>query len=294
MTSASELFHSRRSRFGRNSIPVDLGPGYESFSHLDRSNRQHRHSDHHHYNNNNNNSGTRNSTRRDRLELEGCDPLRRHPHQSRHHPLLRSSFPPQELDSSQFDQGSHQFALGNVNISGNGSTIQDRLTFSGNGRLPGAVLLARERLLQRLRGVALSGNRSSPDVPIGDDFRLVDAGDWETEISIDWLASISPVTDSTRQQTCQRPPGLTEEALNCLCVEIFSVPDEGDEPAMSRSSMECSICLESFCEGDELICLPCGHRFHLCCLDPWIRTCGDCPYCRRGIVVTTDGVKERQ
>ncbi|XP_022897751.1 E3 ubiquitin-protein ligase RNF181-like [Olea europaea var. sylvestris] len=67
-----------------------------------------------------------------------------------------------------------------------------------------------------------------------------------------------------------------------------------DEPAMSKSSMECSICLESFCEGDELICLPCGHRFHLCCLDPWIRTCGDCPCCRRRVNVTTDKVKERQ
>lgn len=51
-------------------------------------------------------------------------------------------------------------------------------------------------------------NRSSSDVPIGDDFRLVDAGDRETEVSRDLLASISLVSDSTRQQTCQRPPGL--------------------------------------------------------------------------------------
>ncbi|XP_022896866.1 probable E3 ubiquitin-protein ligase RHY1A, partial [Olea europaea var. sylvestris] len=117
----------------------------------------------------------------------------------------------QERDSSRFDQGSHQFAPGNVNISGNEGTKQDRLTFSGNGRLPGAVLLERERLLQRLRGVSLSGNRSnksSSDVPIGDDFRLVDAGDRKTEVSRDWLASISLVSDSTRQQKCQRPPGL--------------------------------------------------------------------------------------
>ncbi|CAA3008249.1 Hypothetical predicted protein [Olea europaea subsp. europaea] len=187
MTSASELFHRRRSRFSRNSSPLDLELGSDSYSHLHRSNRQHRHSGHHHHHNNN--SGTSNSNRRDRLELEGCDRLRRHLHQySRHHALCRFFCPPQERDSSRFDQGSHQFAPGNVNISGNEGTIQDRLTFSGNDRLPGAVLLARERLLQRLRGVNLSGNRSnrsSSDVPIGDDFRLVDAGDRETEVSRD-------------------------------------------------------------------------------------------------------------
>lgn len=120
------------------------------------------------------------------------------------------------------------------------------------------------------------------DVALGDDFRLVDTGDWETEIAREWLASIAPITNPTTQDlnNRSRSPGLTREAVNCLSIEIFSAEDEGDE---SRVSRECSICLESFLVGDELIRLPCNHMYHLYCLDPWVRTCGDCPYCRRRI-----------
>jgi hypothetical protein len=29
--------------------------------------------------------------------------------------------------------------------------------------------------------------------------------------------------------------------------------------------------------------LRCGHRFHSTCLEPWVRKCADCPYCRTNI-----------
>ncbi|XP_022869288.1 probable E3 ubiquitin-protein ligase RHY1A [Olea europaea var. sylvestris] len=257
MTSASELFNTRRSRFGRSSNPLDLEPEFNSPTPLDRNNRRHhRHSNNHHHHN---------SGGRDRLDIEGCNPLRRLPRQSRHAPSNRPPLPLQERDSIWLDRGIHHSASGIVS--------------SGNSRLPGSVLLARERLLRRLRGVTLSGDR------------LVDAGDWETETSEDWQASIPLSTDSVTQQIGKRPPGLTQEALNSLHVDIFNDSDESDKQAISRASRECSICLESFLMGDELICLPCAHRFHFRCLEPWLRTCGDCPYCRRDIVVTTDEVK---
>lgn len=42
------------------------------------------------------------------------------------------------------------------------SGMSSRQRLSGNDRLPGAVVLARERLLARLSGVPLSGNRLVP------------------------------------------------------------------------------------------------------------------------------------
>ncbi|PIN15278.1 hypothetical protein CDL12_12084 [Handroanthus impetiginosus] len=121
---------------------------------------------------------------------------------------------------------------------------------------------------------------------MGDDFRLVDAGDWETEISREFLSAIAPLTNSIGQEISKRPAGLTQEALSCLHIEMFCVPEESEVQEISKAFRDCSICLESFSEGDELICLPCGHRYHFCCLEPWVRTCGDCPYCRRRIDVT--------
>ncbi|KAG8368462.1 hypothetical protein BUALT_Bualt15G0047900 [Buddleja alternifolia] len=288
MTSASELFYNRRSRFGRNSDPLDVGSGLGTPPPFDRINRRHR----------SHNTAGGSHTRRDRLDPDGCDPLRRALHYPRQPSLHRPSHPPQERESIRFEEGGHQFSSGNAGHSVNHNNVRDRLRISGNDRLPGAVLLARERLMQRLRGVTLSGSRRSNrnssrnnqhDVAIGDDFRLVDAGDWETEISREWLAAIAPLTDSINQQTSTRPPGLTQEALKCLHVEVFHDPEESDEEGISKALKVCSICLESFSEGDELICLPCGHRYHFCCLDPWVRTCGDCPYCRSDINVTIDG-----
>ncbi|XP_011088169.1 probable E3 ubiquitin-protein ligase RHY1A [Sesamum indicum] len=294
MTSASELFYNRRSRYGRNSDTFGVGSDWGSPPPVYRANRRHRHY----------NSAGGNHTRRDRLDPDGCDPLRRALHNPRQPLPHRPSHPAQERELIRLEEGGHQFSSGNGSHSGNHVNTRDRLRYSGNDRptdrLPGAVLLARERLLQRLRGVTLSSsrrsNRSSSsshrnDIAIADDFRLVDAGDWETEISREWLAAMDPLTNSVGQQMSKRPPGLTQEALSCLPVEFFCPPEESDEHGMSRALRECSICLESFLEGDELIRLPCGHRYHFCCLDPWVRTCGDCPYCRRSIDATLNGVE---
>ncbi|PIN15277.1 hypothetical protein CDL12_12083 [Handroanthus impetiginosus] len=150
MTSASELFYNRRSRFGRNSDPFGVESDLGSPP-LDRTNRRHRH----------HNSAGSNHSRRDRLDPDGCDPLRRALHHPRQPSLHRSSHPPQERESVRLEEGGHQFSSRNASHSENHVNVRDRLRFSGNDRLPGAVLLARERLLQRLRGVTLSGSRRS-------------------------------------------------------------------------------------------------------------------------------------
>lgn len=64
----------------------------------------------------------------------------------------------QERASSRIDQGTSQLVPSNNNSAETpSSTSRPRVTV--NDRLPGAVLLARARLLERLRGVSLSGNR---------------------------------------------------------------------------------------------------------------------------------------
>ncbi|KAF5448245.1 hypothetical protein F2P56_028799 [Juglans regia] len=272
MTSASELFYSRRSRLGRSDqdLGFDRICPYNRRHHIDLHSHQ---PDHHH-----------------RRDLDGCNPPRRSSHVSHH-----------ERASVRSDRSTSQFvASNNSNTENLSSRSRPRLT--ENDRLPGAVLLARARLLQRLRGEPLSGNRESSRPPsyinrteimFEDDIRgLVDVGDMGNRTSTGQSVGSSTITDlSSRierlqllQEPKKKPPGLTQEALDCLRMEVYSSTVEG---VVSRGSQDCSICLETFLEGDDLIHLPCGHKFHSACLDPWVRTCGDCPYCRRDIVITS-------
>ncbi|RZB43713.1 probable E3 ubiquitin-protein ligase RHY1A [Glycine soja] len=234
MTSASELFHSRRHRLGRSAL--DLG--------LD-------------------------------TELNAADSLRRHYHlrRLRHHP---------ERASDRID-GSYRRSFASESVDSE-ENVRSSLRGSDSERLPVGVVLARARLLQRLRGEPLSTNRQYDRDSFGEDR--------ESELSNEDPTRASLVSDLTsqmaRSQFLQelntKPPGLTQEALDCLHQEVFS--SSGNEIGLeSRVLQDCSICLESFTDGDELIRLPCGHKFHSVCLDPWIRCCGDCPYCRRSIVV---------
>jgi Ring finger domain len=52
-------------------------------------------------------------------------------------------------------------------------------------------------------------------------------------------------------------------------------------PQETDSSLGCSICTEDFTLGEELRVLPCNHKFHPLCVDPWLlNVSGTCPLCR--------------
>lgn len=129
----------------------------------------------------------------------------------------------------------------------------------------------------------------------GDESSPLDVRDWGNEILTGRSAGAYPFTNLgsqiERQQLLQeankKPPGLTQEVLDCLSPELFSSSERDVDRLVLRASRDCSICLESFLDGDELINLPCAHRFHAVCLGPWVRIRGDCPYCRRVIVVNS-------
>ncbi|KAL5573944.1 hypothetical protein UlMin_023541 [Ulmus minor] len=42
----------------------------------------------------------------------------------------------------------------------------------------------------------------------------------------------------------------------------------------------CTICLEEFERGQEVMITPCKHMFHEECILPWIKSSGQCPVCR--------------
>ncbi|KAK3194895.1 hypothetical protein Dsin_026205 [Dipteronia sinensis] len=53
------------------------------------------------------------------------------------------------------------------------------------------------------------------------------------------------------------------------------------EAFSSVEDTQCSICLGEYQEKEVLRIMPkCGHNFHLCCIDVWLRKQSTCPVCR--------------
>ncbi|KAK8478205.1 hypothetical protein V6N13_121981 [Hibiscus sabdariffa] len=98
---------------------------------------------------------------------------------------------------------------------------------------------------------------------------------------------------------------MSEEEINALPVFKYkaSAPQRNDslmQPASSSNSpqkrqdsinrisikkgsedeLTCSVCLEQVNAGDFIRSLPCLHRFHANCIDPWLRQQGTCPVCK--------------
>ncbi|KAH7348819.1 hypothetical protein BKA65DRAFT_268437 [Rhexocercosporidium sp. MPI-PUGE-AT-0058] len=66
---------------------------------------------------------------------------------------------------------------------------------------------------------------------------------------------------------------------------IKSVPEAETIPRIvaqvHSNEKECSICISDFSNDEEVRVLPCNHRFHPECIDPWLlNISGTCPICR--------------
>lgn len=75
----------------------------------------------------------------------------------------------------------------------------------------------------------------------------------------------------------QLPPGnaASSEDIDALPTHRL----EGNIGEQTR----CSVCLEDFANGDQLMTLPCLHLYHQCCVERWLHADNSCPLCKTPI-----------
>lgn len=164
-----------------------------------------------------------------------------------------------------------------------------------NNSLRGAMMQARNNLYERLRASSLERNRhNSTGSTVRENLSSRNAGPWETEVNQDRAASRNRwFEDELMAQfpplSEPKPQGLSQKGISNLPKELFAprsaTGNKGSKEGSSALEQEdCPVCLEHFLPGEQLIRLGCRHRFHPVCLNPWLKICGDCPYCRANVL----------
>jgi hypothetical protein len=93
------------------------------------------------------------------------------------------------------------------------------------------------------------------------------------------LSQLDVINQSLGQGQQQR--GATEQMINRL--PLHSMTQSEIESKAGSNSAQCSICMETFNEGDVVRVVMCMHSFHRDCLDPWLRLHPTCPICKISI-----------
>ncbi|KXG23810.1 probable E3 ubiquitin-protein ligase RHY1A [Sorghum bicolor] len=212
---------------------------------------------------------------------------------SSHHKPGQDHVPGHQRDAAAKPLGS----VGNIAEHAAGMSSSTRLhrSISDHGRLPDAVHQARERLLQRLNSVDLSGRRQKtwPSESFWAGLtRTTDAGVSTSSDSI--LGSLTNCFQPSEPVVASKVEegAVIINADECMPITVFPKlaselqEAEDSEGVEASSPAECSICLERCADsGDGLIQLRCRHIFHSACLDRWLRSHADCPYCRATVRV---------
>ncbi|KAJ4382244.1 hypothetical protein N0V86_002577 [Didymella sp. IMI 355093] len=99
-----------------------------------------------------------------------------------------------------------------------------------------------------------------------------------TEASKDETAA--PATETTREVPAT--PAITDEPEGIsAAVAPAAIAGAGTTDASNDDTLGCTICTEDFEKGQDIRVLPCDHKFHPECVDPWLlNVSGTCPLCR--------------
>ena len=115
-------------------------------------------------------------------------------------------------------------------------------------------------------------------------------GDRPDEFGEEWEMGDERIPPSrlTKSQLDNIP---TAKYMSVLTSDTTNMAENEEEGVimspLSSSQLQCAICISEFNEGEEVRNLPCGHMFHIGCIDEWLGLNVTCPLCKQDVRVTT-------
>ena len=128
----------------------------------------------------------------------------------------------------------------------------------------------------RAKGIARAMLETLPIVKFGDKDEAP-----KTDVEMNNTTQTTPQTENTGLTEAQTADATTTEhespSEEARSDSATVLPDGTD----AEGHLGCSICTEDFTKGEEVRVLPCNHKFHPECVDPWLlNVSGTCPLCR--------------
>ncbi|KAG9235015.1 hypothetical protein BJ875DRAFT_483630 [Amylocarpus encephaloides] len=161
----------------------------------------------------------------------------------------------------------------------------------------------------RAKGLARAMLETLPIVKFGDPEpvkpgnREVELGDGRTPEQGAASETTPPGAGTTTTEASKSVPASATAVTSGMgAAEGEHATDGSREGAAAAPVVEgelgCSICTEDFTTGEDVRVLPCNHKYHPACIDPWLlNVSGTCPLCRHDLrpdagpsSPTTDGL----
>ncbi|KAH6664175.1 hypothetical protein B0J14DRAFT_706615 [Halenospora varia] len=134
----------------------------------------------------------------------------------------------------------------------------------------------------RAKGLARAILEILPIVKFGDperakpESRDVELEDGNTSVHPREIVS-APITSTPISPSKSPPSGMG------LIMQAESMHSQ-DAAGANEGELGCSICTEDFTTGADVRVLPCQHKYHPACIDPWLlNVSGTCPLCRHDL-----------
>lgn len=134
----------------------------------------------------------------------------------------------------------------------------------------------------RAKGLARAMLETLPIVKFGDPDPVKPARDIELESANSNVTHNEPAVAAGGREDGETPRDVNAaEQEGGLGPNQAAPADPHEVSGSGDGDLGCSICTEDFTRGEDVRVLPCNHKYHPACIDPWLlNVSGTCPLCR--------------